>query len=487
MQRRTIFLAILCVALLLGAVPTVFGQGSDVTHVVQPGENLFRIALRYGVSVQAVAQANNLANPNLIYVGQSLKIPAAGTTPPPTNQPTTTPATQTPPPASGSTYTVAAGDNLSRIAQRFGTTVPAIAQANNIANVNLIYVGQVLKIPAGGTVVNLPTGGGTTPPAGGGATPVPGGSSAFELGGHVNTFANVNEMRSARITWAKIQVRYNLGDNTDNAARAINEAHLNGFKSLLGVVGNPADIARVGIDAYIPQFAQYVGNVASLGPFAIEVWNEPNIDREWPAGQISPQNYTRLLQAAYQAIKAAKPEVMVISGAPAPTGFFGNCTGAGCDDNLFLRGMAQANAASYMDCIGAHYNEGILSPTQRSGDPRGNSGHYTRYFGSMLDTYSGAFGGSKPVCWTELGYLTMEGLGAGAPAGFEWAANTTLQQQALWLGEAAQLSRSSNRVRMMIVWNVNFTSTAPDPSGGYAIVRPGGNCPACSTLAQAMR
>jgi len=480
-------LLILCLGLLLIMVPAAYGQ-NNVTHVVQPGETLYRIALRYGVTVQAVAQANNIANPNLIYVGQTLNIPggttggSSGPSQPPTTPPTT-PPTQ---PTTG-TYTVAAGDNLSRIAQRFGTTVQAIAQANNLTNVNLIYVGQTLQI-AGATTT---PGGGTTTPGGGTTKPPTTGtpSSGFELGGHVLNYGNIDQMRQMRMSWAKVQIRWRLGENTDSAAAAINEAHLNGFKVLLSIVGMPAELGQVGVDAYIPQFAAYLGNVATLGPEAIEVWNEPNITVEWPEGQISPQAYTRMLQASYTAIKNAKSSVLVISAAPAPTGFFGgNCTGAGCDDAPFLRGMAQAGAAQSMDCVGAHYNEGLVSPTQRSGDPRQNPNHYTRYYGTMLDTYYNAFGGAKPICWTELGYITMEGVNSTMPAGFEWASNNTLQEQAIWLGEAVQLARNSGRVRLFIVWNVNFTATGGNGhQEGYSVVRPGGSCPACSTIANAMR
>jgi peptidoglycan/xylan/chitin deacetylase (PgdA/CDA1 family)/phage tail protein X len=107
----------------------------QTVHVVQAGDTLYRIALRYGVTVPAIVAANNLANPNLISVGQVLVIPT-GTTPP-----------TTAPPASPVRYTVQPGDTLYRIALRYGVTVPAIVAANNLANPNLISVGQVLVIP----------------------------------------------------------------------------------------------------------------------------------------------------------------------------------------------------------------------------------------------------------------------------------------------------------------------------------------------------
>ena len=97
--------------------------------------------------------------------------------------------------------------------------------------------------------------------------------------------------------------------------------------------------------------------------------------------------------------------------------------------------MAAAGAARYMDCIGAHYNEGIVSPNQTSGDPR--SEYFTRYFWGMVNTYYGAFGGARPVCFTELGYLSPEGLGP-LPGSFAWGSDTTVAEQAQWLRDAVQ-------------------------------------------------
>ena len=251
----------------------------------------------------------------------------------------------------------------------------------------------------------------------------------------------------------------------------------------MSIVGNPAQLAA-NPTQYYQDFANFLGGVARLNPDAIEVWNEMNIDREWPAGQISGANYTQMLSAAYNAIKAANPNVLVISGAPAPTGFFGGCTVNGCDDNLFIRQMRDAGAANYMDCVGIHYNEGIVPPNQRSGDPRGNSSHYSRYFFGMTDLYGSTFPG-KQLCFTEIGYLSAEGYGP-LPAGFEWAASTSAQEQADWLAQAVTLARQTGRVRLFIVWNVDSTLYGADPQAGYAIVRPNNTCLACITIGAAM-
>ncbi len=104
------------------------------THVVQQGENLFRIALRYGVTVEAIANANGIANPALINTGQTLTVPAGGQT--------------STAPTGATTYVVQAGDNLFRIALRYNMSHVYLAQHNNIANPADIHVGQVLNIPS---------------------------------------------------------------------------------------------------------------------------------------------------------------------------------------------------------------------------------------------------------------------------------------------------------------------------------------------------
>ena len=224
--------------------------------------------------------------------------------------------------------------------------------------------------------------------------------------------------------------------------------------------------------------------MAAAGADAIEVWNEPNIDREWPTGQVNGGTYTQLLAKAYNAIKAANPGTMVVSAALAPTGFFaGGCQEGGCNDDVFLQQMAAAGAANYMDCVGAHHNSGATSPSATSGHPAGGT-HYSWYFLPTLNLYYGAFGGARKVCFTEFGYLTDEGyapLESAAPA-FAWAKDVTLAQQAQWLAEAAAMSINSGKVRLMIIWNVDFTNYDSDPMAGYAIIRPGDNCPACDSL-----
>jgi LysM repeat protein len=133
------------------AVGTV--AGPSVIHVVEAGQTVGFIAAQYGVSVDAIVQANELADVNYVYIGQELKIP--GTTPS-LNLPSNTGGAGTSAPGSatgtttstaGTTYVVVSGDTLYGIAARFGTTVSAIAAANDINDTSYIYVGQHLSIP----------------------------------------------------------------------------------------------------------------------------------------------------------------------------------------------------------------------------------------------------------------------------------------------------------------------------------------------------
>src|SRR5689334_5222221 len=91
LRRATLIVVLICLVIAPGFSLNAQGQ----TYTVQAGDNLFRISLRFGVTVAAMQQANGIANPMLIYVGQVLQIPAGGNPNPPTRQPgqpTPTPA-----------------------------------------------------------------------------------------------------------------------------------------------------------------------------------------------------------------------------------------------------------------------------------------------------------------------------------------------------------------------------------------------------------
>lgn len=99
-----------------------------ITYKVKSGDTLSSIASKYNTTYQKLAEYNNITNPNIINVGQVIKIPNN---------------TQV---SNKEYYTVQSGDNLSNIAKKYGTTVNQLVSWNNIKNTNLIYIGQNLRV-----------------------------------------------------------------------------------------------------------------------------------------------------------------------------------------------------------------------------------------------------------------------------------------------------------------------------------------------------
>ncbi len=309
--------------------------------------------------------------------------------------------------------------------------------------------------------------------------PPSGGGGGFELGGHINSWNFTAQMKQAGMTWAKVQVHYG-----QDVSGIVQTAKNLGFKIQLSALGTPGMVTQPNFHA---DYTNWLKSVAASGADAIEVWNEPNIDREWQIGSISPQAYTSLLCASYNAIKSVNPNVKVISAAPAPTGYFGGCSGNGCDDLPWLQGMVNAGAANCMDYIGAHHNSGATSPSATSGHPADDGNHHhSWYFLPQTQLYYNIFGGARKLFYTEMGYASQEGLAPFSDQ-FAWARGTDNNEQAAWLSEAVSLSRSTGMVANIIVWNIDFPRYGYDPQDGYAIIRPGGGCPACDALAGVMR
>jgi uncharacterized protein YraI len=328
---------------------------------------------------------------------------------------------------------------------------------------------SIKEAPAGGEVPPPPPPPPSAPSAGG----------KFMLGGQTHSMAHPGEMAHAGMTWVKFQHKWAPGQNASDVAGRINDAHAHGFKVLLSIPG-PSNPLSIDFGAYV----EYLGGVAALGADGIEVWNEMNLDREWPVGQISPASYVyNMLAPAYGAIKAANPNTLVVGGAPAPTGFHNGINV--WSDDVYIAGMRDAGAANYMDCMGVHYNAGATPPDATSGHPADpGAGHYSWYFWPTYHLYAGTFSKSD-LCFTELGYVTGEGYGP-LPPNFWWGLNTSVASQAAWLARSAELLRGTNRVRLMIVFNVDFTQWDDDPQAGYAMIRPGGGCPACDALHDVM-
>ena len=138
-SRQIVRLTMLLVSLLAivaFALPEA-AHAAQTVYVVQRGDTLGRIAARYGTTAWAIANANGIRNINFIWVGQRLVIPGSG-------------GQGGGGSSGGGTHVVQRGETLASIAYRYGTSVNALASLNGIANPNLIYVGQRLRISGSG-------------------------------------------------------------------------------------------------------------------------------------------------------------------------------------------------------------------------------------------------------------------------------------------------------------------------------------------------
>ena len=141
-MRRWILGVVLAVLLLTGFAVFALADSGQI-YVVKPGDTLWGIAQRFGVSRYTLAQANGISPRAYVYVGQRLVIPGRSA------------------PTASRVYVVRRGDTLSGIAARFGVSLSALARANGIRNPSRIYVGQRLVIPGGGSAGGVSnTGGG---------------------------------------------------------------------------------------------------------------------------------------------------------------------------------------------------------------------------------------------------------------------------------------------------------------------------------------
>ncbi len=199
--RKLAVAGLLLALLFLLAAPQAHAQGE--VHVVQPGETLSAIAARYGTTPQALAAANGLANANYIYVGQRLTI-ASGATAGGS--------------AGGGNYTVQRGDTLSAIAARHGTSVEALARANGLRSANTIYAGQRLTIPTGGAAPAVPaSGSGQVYTVRAGDTLA---AIAARLGSTPSAIAGANGLANANLIYPGQQLRVPAAGRAQQAAPA---------------------------------------------------------------------------------------------------------------------------------------------------------------------------------------------------------------------------------------------------------------------------
>ncbi len=298
-----------------------------------------------------------------------------------------------------------------------------------------------------------------------------------------------------RMGWIKQQLRWGVfspaPDQFDWSGfdRVINAANARGLKVMLSIVTAPAwshpNLAATTDDPGaingppddLNAYAKFVGEVVDRYPgkvHAIEIWNEQNIDAEWRTTPqvVSPEKYVEMLKLAYQTIKAKDPNIIVISGALAPTGYFvGGCTEAGCDDGPYLKRLFSDGFLQYVDCVGVHangynvppdktINDGYTDPTATYRGPFTNPIPQW-FFRSTLELYRDTVQNQKPLCVTEFGWASNEGFGVTVPT-YEFAADNTLQEQADYIVQAFKLMKDWGYVKLAFLFNLDYAQKSPN-------------------------
>lgn len=294
-------------------------------------------------------------------------------------------------------------------------------------------------------------------------------------------------LRTARqdlsVQWVKIQVRWELIEaqqgvyNWDELDLAMAGARFFGVHPMFSIVTAPDWAREPGISTAVhgppANNADYVNFVQTVlqryvdQVYAIEVWNEQNLSREWTSLQgLRASNYIALLRDTYNMVQEVSPGTIVISGALSPTGVD---DGIGAiDDFRYMQQMIDFGLLDVTDCVGAHHNGYNISPLVRfdavPNDPsagfRGpfDNPHHSWSFRSTLEGYTTRIrnaGSDKKLCITEFGWAVTEDL-SGFPRGFEFAVDNTLDEQAVFFVDALQSMQEGGDVWLAFIWNLNY-------------------------------
>jgi hypothetical protein len=327
-----------------------------------------------------------------------------------------------------------------------------------------------------------PTGGSTVPAATPAApsAPAPAGTG-FDYGAQLSRVSatTIGHLNTLGFKWIKLQIRWESQEPSPGAIDwatldgVVSLANGGGKKLLFSVVTTPG-WARARTEGEGPPddpntYGNFVAGIAQryCGKVqAIEVWNEQNLLTEWNTGRgINAQEYMNLLKVAYQRIKAVCPGMIVVSGAPTPTGLSDGWTAV--DDVEYLRRMYNNGLKSYCDAVGVHPS-GFDNPADADWrtwkDSTGFNNHRSFFFSSTIKAYHDVMvqngDGNKKLWATEFGWATIENMSDAPNPGYEYAATNTEASQADNLVKAMQIAKQSGYMGVMFIWNLDFSVEA---------------------------
>ena len=281
-------------------------------------------------------------------------------------------------------------------------------------------------------------------------------------------------VRGAGFNWLKQQIRWadveqRKGSiNWGEIDQMVDHANGQGVNLMFSVVTAPGwSRSGHGVEGPPNNFGDFGNFLSKLaGRYkgrvkAYEIWNEQNLKREWEGRAINAGDYVELLKVAYQAIKAADPNAIVVSGALTPTGV--NDPNIGIDDVVFLTQMYQYQGGvfkQYADAVGSHasgYNNapGDWIGVQTVKTP-GFKGHGSFYFRRIdqLHQIMLNHGDNRQMWITEFHWASAQ---APVPAGYEWTTHLDEGRVAEYLVTSIQSMKTQRTwVGAVFIWNLNF-------------------------------
>lgn len=280
--------------------------------------------------------------------------------------------------------------------------------------------------------------------------------------------------------WMKLQVNWAFlqpdGPETFNWLFQLFEMHVErakrqGYKILLSVAKAPSWARSVQDQDGPPDdpqaladFLTFMLNDTKIGQSidAIEIWNEPNLIREWNGNlEFSGAGYMQLFRPAYDAIRAYSPNMLIVSAGLAPTG---NIPDVSIRHEIFLQQMYDAGLGSYSDIIiGAHPYGWANAPDVRCCDPGDDRGWDDDPHFFFLDNLEMTYEvmarnghGDLEVWGTEFGYGTWEGYPTDPPEFWMYYVTPELQEQ--YTLRALEIAQDLDYMGQMFLWNFNFAN-----------------------------
>jgi hypothetical protein len=216
-----------------------------------------------------------------------------------------------------------------------------------------------------------------------------------------------------------------------------------------GPPDDPQDLARF-INLMLAEFGEVID--------AVEVWNEPNLQREWQGQPLTGQSYMQYFDAAYEVIRGYSDTMTIVTGGLAPTSNLPGST----DDREYLRQMYAAGLGNYDDIVIGVHPYGWGNPPDATccdpGDDRGWDDDPHFFFSDTMTEYREIMTanghGDLPVWVTEFGWTAWEGF-PGEPPDL-WMTYTDKWEQANYTMRAFEIGQASDEIGPMFLWNLNF-------------------------------